>query len=274
MTRGPVDSCDVLVDLRTRALGQAHEHHAQLESTNDRAAAWAADGAPHGALVTADQQTAGRGRLGRAWFSPPGQSLYASVVLRPGSDSPSLGPLALAVGLGLRDGLLALGVPSPDLKWPNDLLVGGKKLAGILCEARWSGRTPEITVGFGVNVHTAAFPSELQESATSLARLMEHPPGRAEVLLALLAGLEPVLDSFFASGFPAVMARYIDACVTLGREVRIGSHEAPQEATTATAERIDETGALWVTPEGGGPQTRVQTADVWLIAPSDAQRSR
>ncbi len=250
--------------LGTKVLGQPHEHHEVIESTNARAAAWASQGAPHGALVTADEQTKGRGRLGRTWYSPAGQSLYASLVVRPSAGALDLGPLSLAVGLGLRDGLVALGVPEPLLKWPNDILIDGFKVAGILCEARWNSSAPEIAIGFGVNVHSTGFPADLARKATSLALVMDDPPGRATLLAALLTGLEPVLDTFFGEGFSAIKARYLQACVTLGRSVRVGHRENPGNAVAATADRIDDSGALWVRPDDGGPPTKVQSADVWL----------
>ena len=167
--------------LATAVLGQAREHHASLPSTNDRALAWAREGAPHGALVTADEQTAGRGRLGRRWASPAGEGLYASVVLRPAAYlgglaggagwSPRWSALGLAVGLGVRVGV-SRWVPATRLKWPNDLLVGRRKLAGVLCETRWQGATPDVVVGFGVNVLQREFPAEL--NATSVAIELAH----------------------------------------------------------------------------------------------------
>lgn len=247
----------------TKVLGTPHEHHASLASTNTRAAAWASEGAPHGALVTADEQTDGRGRLGRTWYSPAGQALYASLVARPSTGALDLGPLSLAVGLGIYDGLVACGVPQPRLKWPNDVLVDGFKLAGVLSEARWAGSAPEIAIGFGINVHNAGFPGQLARQATSLALLMDDPPGRAELLEAILAGLEPVLEDFFAHGFSAIKQRYVEACVTVGQGVRVGNRETPDLAVSARAERIDDSGALWVLPDDGGPETKVQNADVW-----------
>lgn len=260
-----IDELSRLSGLATRALGRPHEHHARLDSTNARAAVWAAAGAPHGALVTADEQTAGRGRRGRAWHSPRGEALYATAVVRPGRPGAELGALALAVGLGLHEGLSACGVARPQLKWPNDVLVDGLKLAGILCEARWSGPLAEVVVGFGINVHNGAFPAELSGTATSLRLAMDEAPDRATVLVAVLTALEPVLDEFFRAGFRSIKARYLAACVTIGREVVVGDTRDPSASTlVGTADSLDDDGALWVRAAGGRAPVKVQAADVWL----------
>ncbi len=251
--------------------GRAHEHHAILGSTNDRALEWLREGAPHGALVTAAAQQAGRGRRGRAWFSPAGASLYVSLVLRPGPMRPPerLGALGLAVGVGLREGLHQ-GLPGLRqpvmLKWPNDLHVDGRKLGGILCEARWVGDAPDVVVGFGLNVHAPAVPPELRAQATCVAHEHEgEVPGRAELLAALLVGLEAALEPFLRRGFAAVRERYLAHCVTLGRLVQVGDEAAPAGAREGIADRLDEDGALWVRPVDGGAAYRVESSDVWLV---------
>lgn len=249
--------------------GRSHEHYAALGSTNDRALEWLRDGAPHGAVVTADAQTAGRGRRGRQWFSPAGQSLYASLVLRPGPVRPPerLGALGLAAGVGLCAGLPPLPQPVR-LKWPNDLEVDGRKLGGILCESRWVGDAPEVVVGFGLNVHGTAFPGPLAARATSLALCGGgRAPGRAELLAALLEGLEQALEPFMARGFAAVRERYVPWCATLGQPVAVGDAGQPAGGLRGVAERLDDDGALWVRPDGGGPPVRVDAADVWLVPP-------
>lgn len=260
--------------LTTTRLGRAHEHHASLTSTNDRALAWLADGAPDGGLVTADRQTAGRGRLGRAWSSPAGRDLYASVILRPGVPAHGFGALALAVGVGLREGLLAAfggaeiwrdrAWPELVLKWPNDVLLGGRKLAGILCESRWRGREVEVVIGFGVNVHRTLdeFEPSLRTTATSLALQVPERRGRAIILAAVLAQLERELERFFAAGFAGVRPRYEPHCLVIGRAVEV--EQRTGERIAAIAEGLDEDGALRVRPREGGPSVRVESADVWL----------
>jgi BirA family biotin operon repressor/biotin-[acetyl-CoA-carboxylase] ligase len=267
------DLDELAARLTTLRLGRVHEHHREIGSTNDRALAWLSDGAPDGALVTADAQTAGRGRLGRPWSSPPGRDIYASVILRPGAPSAGFGALALAVGVGLREGLVAAfgeeafcSGTGLALKWPNDLLLDGRKLAGILCESRWRGREVELVVGFGVNVHRRPqeFEPELRERATSLAICLDQEKlrSRAEILAAVLFELERTLERFFAGGFAAIRSRYEPHCLVLGREIEV--EEPGGRRISAIAEGLDDDGALRARPRGGGASFRVQSADVWL----------
>ena len=236
------------LDLATRWLGRAHEHHARIGSTNDRAAQWARAGGEHGALVTADEQSAGRGRHGRAWHSPP-RNLYASFILRPAPGT-HLGALGLAVGVGLTDGLADLDL---GLKWPNDIIAAGRKLGGILCESRWVGDAPEVVVGFGLNLG-GDLPEDLREIAVSLAEL-GHSGERASVLAALLAALEPVLEGFGDSGFASCRDRYEARSTILGRRIEL-------DAGAFTAEGFDDDGALLARPVAGGPQITVRSGDV------------
>lgn len=182
------------------------------DSTNRQAMAWAAGGAAHGSLVVADFQTAGRGRLGREWVAPPGSSLLFSVVLRPTWDPERLPMLTLAAGVAVCECLAGLGM-EPGLKWPNDVVLDGRKVAGILSEL--SG--PVVIVGVGVNVKQEAFPAEIHETATSLQAASGRELNRLEVLVDLIGHLAPLVDG------PAeeVRDRYLGWCRTLGREVRV-----------------------------------------------------
>lgn len=248
------------LSLETEALGHVHEHHASVGSTNDRALAWARAGAPHGAMVTADEQTAGRGRMGRRWVSPAGEGLYVSVVLRPAQGwSSRWGALGLAVGLGLREGL-AGWVPEVQLKWPNDLLVGARKLGGVLCETRWQGPVPDVVIGFGINVLQREWPAEL--AATSLAKELAPGtcPSRQVVLAAVLPALERVLTGFLAGGFPAIRTGYERSSAVLGRSLTVGG-------AAVVGVGFDDDGALRVRAETGGASWRVESEDVWLRAP-------
>jgi BirA family biotin operon repressor/biotin-[acetyl-CoA-carboxylase] ligase len=143
--------------------------HASVPSAMDVAHDLAAAGAPNGTLVVADEQTAGRGRSGRAWHSPPGAGIWLAMVLRP-AEPPAGGALAIRTGLAVEEAL-AVAAPAlmPDLKWPNDIVLDHRKLGGILCEARWSSeRLGWITVGIGLNVH-GPVPEVLADIALAIA---------------------------------------------------------------------------------------------------------
>jgi BirA family biotin operon repressor/biotin-[acetyl-CoA-carboxylase] ligase len=217
------------------------------------------EGPPPGALDPADAPRGGRARLGRAWHSPAGASVYASVVVRPAVLDARWAALGLAVGVGIADGLSLDGLA---LKWPNDVLLGGRKLAGVLCEARVHAGAPDVVVGFGINVHAVDRPAELEAIATSLA---DHGVtwGRADVLARVLDALEPVLDVFAEHGFDALRERYERMCVTLGREVLVGdAGDAPPRRRIAVG--LDGDGALRVRDPKGGPTERVEAGDVTL----------
>jgi BirA family biotin operon repressor/biotin-[acetyl-CoA-carboxylase] ligase len=230
-----------LPPLRTRWLGQRHEHHESLPSTNDRALAWT--DAPHGALVTADAQSHGRGRHGRSWHSPAGANLYASIVLRPTPQQARRPGLALAVGVGLHAGL-SRTVAGLGLRWPNDVVVAQRKLAGILCEARWQGEAAHVVVGFGIDVLPQPWPPELAAIATTVAQHAERAVDRATVLVDVLEALEPCLDDFAAGGFAAVRERYEAACVSLGRPGWISDADGTRREVLPVG--LDADGALLV----------------------------
>lgn len=148
-----------------------HIHHfAEIDSTNTRLMHDAAAGAPHGSVYVADAQTAGRGRGYHAWSSPPGSGLYVSVLLRPALAPQDALWFSLAAGLAAQSAIEVTAGFTPDLRWPNDLLVGTSKLGGILTEMQAEvTRVRFLVIGFGINVHQQAFPPELSHAATSLA---------------------------------------------------------------------------------------------------------
>ncbi|HOX42545.1 MAG TPA: biotin--[acetyl-CoA-carboxylase] ligase [Myxococcota bacterium] len=243
-----------------RTLDRAHLRFLEVcESTNAEARAWAEAGAPDGATVVADTQTAGRGRLGRAWCSPAGVNLYLSQVARLPAAGLRLLPLAgglaawEAVHAGLPDG------PLPALKWPNDVRVGGLKLAGVLCE--WvAGQPPAGVVGIGLNVNMQPwqFPAELRRPATSLAMLRGAPLERAACLEHLLAALDDWRAR--AGSAPAeVVAAFSARCETLGARVRVEPPGAPPYL--ALARRIDADGVL-VVEDQRGALLRVEAGEV------------
>lgn len=234
-------------------VGMPHVHHRVTDSTNERAKELGARGAPHGTLVTAGEQTAGRGRQGRRWHAPAGRALLASVIVRPLGQDDALMPLAAAVAV--CEACEAVAPVTCGIKWPNDVWIDRSKVAGVLIE----GRPQEgwAVVGAGINVTTAAdeLPPEVREHATSLA--MAAPGGRptvAALLAALLRSLETWLDNDGARVLDAWRSR--DALA--GREVA-------WKDGSGTVAGIDHEGALLVETATG--VVALDSGEVHLRAP-------
>jgi BirA family biotin operon repressor/biotin-[acetyl-CoA-carboxylase] ligase len=228
-------------------------------STNDEANRGAKAGASHGTTWVAEEQTAGRGRRGRTWLSPGGDGLLFSVLLRLECAPSRLPPLALLAGLAARDAV-ARAAPAADvrIKWPNDVLIGPRKLAGVLVEAITVGaRVDAVIVGIGINVHTRSFPNEIRDRATSIAlesaRALptpalepEGPPlTRARLLADVLATLERDLDDVTAHGLAGVRSRLERVDALYGRSVRSDGGEVGEACG------IDDDGRLLVRLAGG-----------------------
>jgi BirA family biotin operon repressor/biotin-[acetyl-CoA-carboxylase] ligase len=224
-------------------------------STNDDVRAAARAGAPAGLVVVAERQLAGRGRRGAAWFSPPGGGLAFSVLLRPSEMKPLWPRLSLAAGLAVAEGLDRHGV-SAEVKWPNDVWVGGRKIAGILVEA---GDDFAI-VGIGINVGLTRLPPELETVATSLALECGQPPERALVLASVLERLR-VWDRRIGAGFDELLRRFRERCALTGRQVRLQTAEGPLRGSVRG---IADGGELLLeTP--AGPRKIVQADEVRLL---------
>jgi len=229
--------------LTTAWLGRAWRHLGEVGSTNDEAAAWAraAEPAPHGAVVVADAQAAGRGRLGRKWHSPPGESLYVSVVLRPPLAPHRVPPMTLAAGVAVAETLVAFDLV-PALKWPNDVQLDGKKVAGILTEMSADlDRVHHLVVGIGVNLNTRAFPEELAAIATSVAAARGAEVARADFAAQLCARLEHWVELFVADGAAAVVAAWKQHARFFGTRVRV---TAGRDRVEGVAEDLEDDGAL------------------------------
>ena len=230
-------------------------------STNDVARALAESGAPAGTLVIAEEQSAGRGRGGRAWASPPGLGVWMTMVLRPDA-LPAPGLLPLLVGLAAAEALDPFVRPARvALKWPNDLQLAGRKLAGVLCEGSWdaSGSPAFVVAGIGVNVlHAPAdFPPELEPTATSVRIAAGWTPSRAEVAGAVAAALLRRAAHPPAELSGALLEALRERDALLGRPVRVTG----PDAVTGTALGITPAGALLVRSAAGALRT-VRTGTV------------
>jgi BirA family transcriptional regulator, biotin operon repressor / biotin---[acetyl-CoA-carboxylase] ligase len=215
------------------------------ESTNDLALEAARAGVPHGATFVAEQQTRGRGRRGRQWSSPPGQNLTFSTVLRPQLEPERASSLTLAVGLAVRDVVAARVGADVGVKWPNDVVAQGRKIAGILVESQLvSGRVTALVVGIGLNVAMRDLPPEIAEIATSLALLGAADLERERLLCDLLAELDCRVRAHEALGLPALLDELRAHDTLLGRRISV-------ENTLGVARGIDRSGALLVEDERG-----------------------
>jgi BirA family biotin operon repressor/biotin-[acetyl-CoA-carboxylase] ligase len=236
------------------------EWREEVDSTQRLARELARGGAEEGTTVIAESQRAGRGRLGRSWHSPAGVNLYCSVVLRPPLAPAEVPQLALVVGLAVADAVAAVGGAGAAVKWPNDVLLGGRKVAGILTELDAElERVHVVIVGIGVNLNGDAFPSELADKATSLRLATGGPVDRAAFTAGLLAALEGRYRRFLAAGFAAMRSEW-EACSALtGKEVRV---TAPEGEVAGRVLGVDDDGALRLAGPRG--EVRVVAGEVTL----------
>lgn len=223
--------------LTTARLGRSLVTCAETGSTNDDARAASTAGAVDGHTIVADAQTAGRGSRGRSWSSPRGTDLYVSVVARLPLPLSSLPPLTLAVGLAVAEAVESFlpAARQPLVKWPNDVWVDRKKLAGVLVEGASIGeRSEPVVIGVGINVNRRDFPADLAHPASSLALLAGTSVDRTAVLAALLNRLEPWLDRFVAEG-PTPLVSALHARLALaGERARCDEHVGIVEGVAPT----------------------------------------
>lgn len=247
-------------ELATRCFGRNIVHFAETASTNITAKELAADGAKEGTLVLAETQTKGKGRLGREWSSPAGVGLWLSLILRPPILPPATPQITLLTAVALAEEVKKLGIPA-GIKWPNDLLVSGKKLAGILTEmGAETDRVNYVVVGVGINVNTAEFPPEIADIATSLRLEAGKHIERRRLLQNFLVNWERWYDRWLAEGFAPVREAWLRESVTVGQEVKVTSITG---VTAGTAVGLDSDGALLLqTPDGA--VRRILSGDVTL----------
>jgi BirA family biotin operon repressor/biotin-[acetyl-CoA-carboxylase] ligase len=258
--------------LTTTRLGRGLTWLAAVDSTNRWLGERADAGAPEGAAVTADAQNAGRGRLDRAWHSPPGLNLYASVLLRPAVPLDRVASLSLVLGLAVRRAILELAPGlEPRLKWPNDVWIGSRKLCGILCDMRAEPeQVRHVVAGIGLNVNIDArdFPAEFAAGATSLRIESGKTMSRALVLAAILNNLEPLYDAWIADGLAPFRKELDKADLLRGRRVTLSQGTG---LLHGTARGIAPDGALLL--DGlGGPLT-VYSGDVSVRSISGLKES-
>jgi BirA family transcriptional regulator, biotin operon repressor / biotin---[acetyl-CoA-carboxylase] ligase len=266
--------------LSTRWLARAYEHLETTDSTNRVAFDRARAGAAAGTAIVAETQSAGRGRLGRAFFSPPHTNLYTSLVLRPSCSIADAPTLILAAAIAVADAVAEIlgDRELVAIKWPNDVLIRGRKTSGILMESSTEGtRIAFAVLGIGVNlnVERALFPDEFRAHATSLAAELGRPVDRADFTRRLFAHLEDSLDAHAAQGFESLRPRFEAYFRMAGAEIRVEELGGKQIAARALG--IAANGALEIEVLEGprsGETMRVLAGDVTLAKPLASDQTR
>ena len=236
-------------------------HFFKTESTNTIALQLGEQGEPHGAVVLAEEQTAGRGRAGRAWLSEKSSGIHCSVLLRP-TIPPAHAPLlTLVAGLAARDAAAAELDVVPDIRWPNDVLIRGRKFCGILTEMHAEpDRIHYAVIGIGINVNQTKMPAELSPIATSLRMQTGKSQSRLELLVRLLRSLDRYYNQFLAEGAPPILRRFAEVSSYFqGKRVKIST---ATETFTGTTVGLEPSGVLRIERDDGHGIEPVISGDV------------
>lgn len=221
----------------------------ELPSTNTFALELARKPIPQGTVILADQQTAGRGRLDRTWFSPPGANIYGSLVFSFNDSFQALGWIPLMAGMAIAQAIESQTKISINLKWPNDILIHEQKVGGILCESfKRDSNERCVAIGFGINVNLpkSALPTELKQTATSLYIHAQHSLDRHQLLHSIIPTLEQTCERLQTDGTTTCQASYSQRCSTLGKELVVQFPDGSQREGLAHA--IGEQGQLQIIP--------------------------
>lgn len=249
--------------LKTKTIGKRISAYRSVKSTNDIAAQMAQSGSPEGTIVTAEEQTKGRGRLGRVWHSPPGCGIYVSIILKP-RFKPELAPgVAIMTGLALVDAISKRCKGEVKIKWPNDIFIGGRKAVGILTElSAETNKIDHIVVGVGINVNhrTEDFPSELQPIATSLRIANRKKVRRVDLLKDFLRCFENEYRRYKKNQLASSRKRILRHSYLLGKTVTLRSGSKTVEGVAVD---FDSNGALII--ERDGERMPVTSGEVTVV---------
>ncbi|NQX64853.1 biotin--[acetyl-CoA-carboxylase] ligase [Paenibacillus alba] len=253
----------LLSGLKTKVLGQKVHVYGAVDSTQTIAHALVASGAPEGTIVLAEEQTAGRGRMGRAWHSPPGKGIWMSMVLTPRVPVYFMPQLTLLSAVALCRSIQKVCQVEIGIKWPNDLLIKGKKVSGILLES--SGEDERLKyviagIGISVNLKTEDYPEELRNIATSLAIESGQEISREHLVQAFLQEFEDLYALYMDKGFAPIRLLWEALSVTLKRPIRTYSPSGPIEGI---ADSLDDSGALTVIT-ANGEKIKIYSGDIEL----------
>lgn len=245
------DAAELLEGLQTRTMGRTLKLYDTVESTQPIAHQLAEQGAAEGTMVLAEQQTSGKGRMGKSWHSPKGKGIWLSLVLRPRIPVHFTPQLTLLVAVALCRTIRSMEPLPVAIKWPNDLLIDGKKISGILLESSAEDERLNYViagVGIGVNLGESDYPPELKAVGTSLRMASGKEWSRTALLQRFLLQFEELYELYHAEGFEPIRTAWSAQSVSLGKRVRA---RTPKGDVEGIAETIDEMGALIVRRDDG-----------------------
>ncbi len=250
--------------LAGKFFGHRLYYYPQTGSTNDEAYRLGMEGAPEGTAVIAETQTGGKGRLCRNWHSPAGSNIYTSLIMRPQIAAEAAPQISLAAGVAVADSLLPYLPGRVELKWPNDVLIGGKKVCGILAQLKLSGSAVDFVVlGIGINVNSeiAQFPEDFRHLATSLAAHACGKISRLDLIISLYENLAKWYKKLLQNGFPAVRERWRQLAPMIGRDVQV---MFLNEKTTGKALDLADDGSLLVLT-AKNEELRISAGDATIV---------
>lgn len=250
--------------LAGKLIGHPLYYYAKIGSTNDEAFRLARQGAPEGTVLVAESQSAGKGRMQRPWHSPPGANIYTSIILRPAFEPPRATQISIAAGIAVAETLGGYCPGKVSLKWPNDVLVGGRKICGILAQMKLSGNTIDfVVVGIGINVNMKRedFPPDIQNIATSLAVETGGETSRVKLIIGLYENAAKWYRELTENGFGPVRENWISLSSMIGKPVSVLCHG---ETLTGVAAGLDDDGALMLRTEGN-ETVKVSAGDATIL---------
>lgn len=236
--------------LAGKLIGHPLYYYEEIGSTNDEAFRLARQGVPEGTVLVAESQSAGKGRMQRVWHSPAGANIYTSIILRPTFEPSRATQISIAAGVAVAETLGGYCPGNVSLKWPNDVLVAGRKICGILAQMKLSGNTIDfVVVGIGINVNMKRedFPPDIKDIATSLAVETGGETSRMELIIELYENTAKWYRELKRNGFEGIRETWLNWSSMTGRQVSVLCHG---ETLTGRAVGLDDDGALMLRTEG------------------------
>jgi len=251
-------------NLAGRLIGHRIYYLEQTGSTNDDAFRLGSEGEPEGTVVIAGTQTAGKGRMSRSWHSPPQANIYTSIILRPGFEVRRAPQISIAAGVAVAETLEQYCPEKVQLKWPNDVLIAGRKICGILSQVKMSADAIDfIVAGIGINVNMdkEQFPADIHETGTSLSIEASRRIPRTDLIIRLYENMSKWYRELLAEGFGAVRDKWLSLSPMIGLPVAVRFHD---ETITGTAAGLGDDGSLAVVT-GDNKTTMVSAGDATIL---------